>query len=581
MVSPVVIGLIVLVLFCFVCAMLYFTGALASVGGDTFKPPANPLYTTPPAGPATPGSGTGTPGSDSGAAAGVGKTYTKHANYDIAGNDVACYENKTADYCKTNCDADANCQGYNDVGKGKGGWPNSSGCCVKKVNGPLNYVAGIDFYAIGTATLNKAPVSTTIPATSPSGKTYTKYADHDVGGSDIQCFDKGETADFIKGKCDANTNCKGYNVIAKGGVWGDKSGGCIKTINGVLLDVKGIDFYSVGAAAVAAPGMKGVAGSAAGNISVLDGTPCTNPVEPDSYAEKWRHDTQGKCTFLEKCKDPYTVSGNKCITQAAMISKISELNKDFAGYDPRIQKYIFQNNIPAEQDEALKNVPQSHWPGAALYLASFYYDQNGNPKEDKVGILSFQKLLKTRDARIADMKGETATRGQGIKDMVLNANKAAIDEKARKELALYEDQKKSIDTDGSDVRFPVINANTNNVGLYSPDGNREFGFNINSGVVYISKSAKAGGGVPERYVFDVNRLMATGRNPMGYQEYSFWIKPDGRIVTKTYDGSRELTDLFSSKAPGGVGPFQFTVDNSSGNLMVSRKYEKAEPVQFN
>jgi hypothetical protein len=329
--------------------------------------------------------------------------------------------------------------------------------------------------------------------------------------------------------------------------------------------------------------MKGPAGTAAGNISVLDGTPCTNPMAgyEDPYAEKWRHDTKGNCTFLEKCKNPYTVSLGKCITQTAMISQISALNKDFAGYDPRIQKYIFQNNIPAEQDEALKNVPQSHWPGAALYLASFYYDQNGNAKEDKVGILSFQKLLKTRDARIADMKGETATRGKGIQDMVLKANKAAIDEKARKELALYEDQKKSIDTEGSDVEFPVINANTNNVGLYSPDGNREFGFNINSGVVYVQKSAKAGGGAPERYIFDVNRVMATGRNPMGYQEYSFFIKPDGSIVTKNYAKNQVLSNMVSSKAPGGEGPFQFTVDNISGDLMVSKKFGTPVKVIFN
>jgi hypothetical protein len=254
-------------------------------------------------------------------------------------------------------------------------------------------------------------------------------------------------------------------------------------------------------------------------------------------------------------------------------------NKEFAAYNKAIQMYVIQDNLPAEQVEAWKNgVPQSHMPGGLLYLAKMYYDDNGNPKVDNTAIDNFRKLP-NYDARVRELKGENPN--QRMAAEIKAANAAAVAEAARKDLANYESQAKSIDTESRDVKFPVINANTNNVGLYSPDGNKEFGFNVNSGVVYTGRSAKAGGGAPDRYIFDDNRVIAAGKFPMGWQEYSYWIKPDGRIVTKNYAGTQEFTNMFSSKAPSGTGPFQFTVENTSGNLMVSAKYGTPSPVQFN
>jgi len=72
---------------------------------------------------------------------------------------------------------------------------------------------------------------------------YTMRRDTDSGGNDIQCFTNGESADFCKAKCDADPNCKGYNYVKKGSVWGNKSGCCVKRSNLRAAYTRGIDYY--------------------------------------------------------------------------------------------------------------------------------------------------------------------------------------------------------------------------------------------------------------------------------------------------------------------------------------------------
>jgi hypothetical protein len=74
---------------------------------------------------------------------------------------------------------------------------------------------------------------------------YTKHIGKDVRKSDILCNKSGVAKEFCKTKCDDDTKCIGYNYIHPGGVWGDKSGCCIKNneTKGVLIDGDKIDFY--------------------------------------------------------------------------------------------------------------------------------------------------------------------------------------------------------------------------------------------------------------------------------------------------------------------------------------------------
>jgi hypothetical protein len=74
---------------------------------------------------------------------------------------------------------------------------------------------------------------------------YTKHVDTDVVRSDLGCETSGVPKEFCEKKCDDNTDCIGYNYIAAGGPWGEKSGCCVKNndTGGVLVDFAGVDFY--------------------------------------------------------------------------------------------------------------------------------------------------------------------------------------------------------------------------------------------------------------------------------------------------------------------------------------------------
>ena len=75
-------------------------------------------------------------------------------------------------------------------------------------------------------------------------RTYTKLTNADVPGNDITCYRDGSNASFCKAKCDADTTCKAYNYVPRGGVWGpDTSGCCIKTANGPVGYYEGTEFY--------------------------------------------------------------------------------------------------------------------------------------------------------------------------------------------------------------------------------------------------------------------------------------------------------------------------------------------------
>jgi hypothetical protein len=75
--------------------------------------------------------------------------YTKHANNDIGGNDIACFnDGSSAEFCKAKCDGDSDCTGYNYI-KPDGPWKGNGaghGCCYKRGGGSLKQIQNIDFY---------------------------------------------------------------------------------------------------------------------------------------------------------------------------------------------------------------------------------------------------------------------------------------------------------------------------------------------------------------------------------------------------------------------------------------------------
>jgi hypothetical protein len=87
-----------------------------------------------------------------------GRKYTKSVNMDSGGSDIACFQDgSSADFCKTKCDNDTTCKGYNyiSVDPNRGwGWAGKSGCCYKTINGPLVSAPGIDFYALDSPACN-------------------------------------------------------------------------------------------------------------------------------------------------------------------------------------------------------------------------------------------------------------------------------------------------------------------------------------------------------------------------------------------------------------------------------------------
>ena len=66
---------------------------------------------------------------------------------------------------------------------------------------------------------------------------YIKSENMDKVGSDIGCYD-GVKIDYCKEKCDADVNCKAYNVYNGG------TSCCTKTVNSPLSKLDTVDFYA-------------------------------------------------------------------------------------------------------------------------------------------------------------------------------------------------------------------------------------------------------------------------------------------------------------------------------------------------
>jgi hypothetical protein len=96
-----------------------------------------------------------------------------------------------------------------------------------------------------------SPSSVTTTQSPTPSKKYTKHVDRDVWGNDFECKQDGSSADVCKAKCDAEPACKGYNYLAPGSAWGDKSGCCYKRVNGPLGYQPGTDFYTLDGSAPA------------------------------------------------------------------------------------------------------------------------------------------------------------------------------------------------------------------------------------------------------------------------------------------------------------------------------------------
>ena len=77
----------------------------------------------------------------------------------------------------------------------------------------------------------------------PEAVTYEKFANKDKGGSDIKCYDDGRSLDKCQLECASNTACAATNYVKPNGVWGAKSGCCLKNVSGPTVDANGIDFY--------------------------------------------------------------------------------------------------------------------------------------------------------------------------------------------------------------------------------------------------------------------------------------------------------------------------------------------------
>ena len=74
-------------------------------------------------------------------------TYELYTNKDHPSDDILCYQDNTKpEVCKSKCDSDTNCVGYNYV-KPNGPWGNVSGCCIKNKNTPIVDSNNVDFYS--------------------------------------------------------------------------------------------------------------------------------------------------------------------------------------------------------------------------------------------------------------------------------------------------------------------------------------------------------------------------------------------------------------------------------------------------
>jgi len=135
--------------------------------------------------------------------------------------------------CKTECDNDPSCKGYNTIQSGQGfGLEQGWGCYLKSSPEIPTANDKIDYYR------KNVPLPT-----------YEEYLNKDIGGNNLRCVENPgggwpQWAENARKECTNDSNCKGYNIIHRGGVWGDKWGYCLKTTNTVPTNVSNkIDYY--------------------------------------------------------------------------------------------------------------------------------------------------------------------------------------------------------------------------------------------------------------------------------------------------------------------------------------------------
>ena len=75
----------------------------------------------------------------------VGSQYKEYKNQDSGGGDFACYfDGRSADFCKSACDANPKCKSYNNIHRGG----RQEGCCYKFISSPIAPFpgGGVDLY---------------------------------------------------------------------------------------------------------------------------------------------------------------------------------------------------------------------------------------------------------------------------------------------------------------------------------------------------------------------------------------------------------------------------------------------------
>ncbi len=133
--------------------------------------------------------------------------------------------------CKTECDNDPACKGYNIIQPGQGfGFGQGWGCYLKTSPEIPTANDKIDYYR------KNVPLPT-----------YEEYLNKDVSGNDLRCVENPggpQWAENARNECTNDARCKGYNIIHGGGAWGDKWGYCLKTTNTVPTEGSNkIDYY--------------------------------------------------------------------------------------------------------------------------------------------------------------------------------------------------------------------------------------------------------------------------------------------------------------------------------------------------
>ncbi len=138
--------------------------------------------------------------------------------------------------CKTECDKDPACKGYNVIQPGQGqgfglgaGW----GCYLKTSPAiPTSANDKIDYYR-----KNVPP------------PTYDEYLNKDIPGNDLRCINNPSApwpawGEGCRLECNNDPNCKGYNIIHRGGAWGNNWGCCLKTSSAIpTANANKIDYY--------------------------------------------------------------------------------------------------------------------------------------------------------------------------------------------------------------------------------------------------------------------------------------------------------------------------------------------------